>query len=112
MKLDWFDAKSKCKDFGYNILAIKSKDENAAIQNILKNHSEDFAIGGFGFEVDGIWRWDGDREPLTYVNWISGEPVANSLKYCAYIRSNDGLWKTSDCDNETLFICQQISSEQ
>lgn len=92
------------------MVTIKSKEENRAIHEVIKDMNSEILIGGFRFDREDIWRWDNDRTALDYINWDSGEPKQESSDepriYCIFMKPSDGHWKSKWCADEAIFICQ------
>ena len=97
---NWSGANQRCKDYNGHLVTITSKDEQAAIQNMLfhyggkKNY---YWTGGFSVRQDE-WEWI-TREEFTYSNWADGEPnndLGNEFILALY--GSTGKW--NDCPSE------------
>ena len=99
---NWSGANQRCKDYHGHLVTITSKDEQAAIQNMLfhyggkKNY---YWTGGFSVR-ENEWEWI-TREEFTYTNWANGEPN-NDLgnEFILSLYGSTGKW--NDCPAEGI----------
>ena len=70
----WADAKEYCELLGGHLATITSAEENAFLYNYMQNCGYSNAYWGLTDQnVEGVWEWC-TGEPVTYLNWASGEP--------------------------------------
>ncbi|XP_053155223.1 secretory phospholipase A2 receptor [Hemicordylus capensis] len=99
-----------CKKQGSNLLTVKDDNENIFLLEEL--HS-------FGSLVEMIWLnihfltnnntivWF-DGSPLNFSNWGIKEPEPGQLKgnVCIALRTTDGIWQLSPCQERKGFVCK------
>ena len=69
----WMEAKALCESLGGYLVAINSQAEQAFIESLVSKGQKNFYwIGGY-CDTDRVFRWV-TSEPMTYTNWVSGEP--------------------------------------
>ncbi|XP_066490319.1 secretory phospholipase A2 receptor [Tiliqua scincoides] len=107
---DFDEALEFCKKQGSNLLTVKDEDENAFLLEEL--HS-------FGSSVEMIWlniqflaenntvEWF-DGSPIRYSNWGIKKPELGQLKgnVCIALRTSDGVWQLSPCQEKKGFVCK------
>lgn len=99
---NWSGANQRCKDYNGHLVTINTKDEQAAIQNMLfhyggkKNY---YWTGGFSVQQNE-WEWI-TREEFTYTNWAEGEPN-NDLGNEFILAFNGSTGKWFDCPSEGI----------
>ncbi|XP_069791498.1 secretory phospholipase A2 receptor isoform X3 [Narcine bancroftii] len=106
------EAKNICKNLATKsfILHIKDEEENNFILQQVKpySHIADIIWLGIMFDIyDNTLKWF-DGTPITYTNWGAEEPNANhlSVEFCAALRSTDGAWFLTDCEERLGTVCQ------
>ncbi|XP_059617422.1 pulmonary surfactant-associated protein A-like [Phlebotomus argentipes] len=109
--VDWYGATDKCGENQWEMLTIKSPEENTAVHQIIKDFPSDVLIGGYRFDGEKTWHWANDRRAaVNYSNWQQGEPKLDTSEepriYCIYMQPSDGQWKSQWCAEEAPFICQ------
>lgn len=98
--LNWSGANQRCKDYNGHLVTINSKDEQAAIQNMIFHYGAKknyYWTGGFSVRTNE-WEWI-TREEFTYTNWAEGEPnndLGNEFILALY--GSTGKW--CDCPSE------------
>jgi len=69
----WTEAKKHCESLGGYLVTIKSHEEQAFIATLISRGKKNFYwIGGY-CDADRKFRWV-TGEPMTYTNWMAGEP--------------------------------------
>jgi hypothetical protein len=69
----WTDAKAHCESLGGYLVTINSQAEQAFIESLVSKGKKNFYwIGGY-CETNRVFRWV-TGEPMTYTNWVRGEP--------------------------------------
>ena len=69
---------------------------------------ERYWIGLTDEEVEGLWKWAGTDERMTFTDWNHGEPNSwDELEDCVGIAKDDqGRWFDIGCDSMYLPICE------
>uniref|UniRef100_A0A914EC01 C-type lectin domain-containing protein n=1 Tax=Acrobeloides nanus TaxID=290746 RepID=A0A914EC01_9BILA len=107
----WADAKQECLKLESNLASIHSKEENVAIQNLLKRtESSSWAWLG-GQKIGNTWTWI-DRTSWDYTNWF--HPESNPGGACLHNRifSENGSWDNMGCNGKywkRLYVCEKPS---
>ncbi|PAA81135.1 hypothetical protein BOX15_Mlig013028g3 [Macrostomum lignano] len=114
--LIWFDAKHQCEFQGGKLASIVTQEEKAYIAARIKTmKDEDSGILGFwlGFNdraEEGYWVWD-DGEPVTYLNWVAGEPNnAGAGEDCGMIYADSAMWNDVACEKRYASICKKLGN--
>jgi hypothetical protein len=69
----WTDAKAQCEKLGGYLVTINNQAEQAFIESLISKGKKNFYwIGGY-CNADRVFRWV-TGEPMTYNNWVRGEP--------------------------------------
>ena len=65
-------------------------------------------IGLVDEEIEGVWKWSGTDELVTFTDWNRGEPNSwTALEDCVAIAKDDqGRWYDIECDELYLPICE------
>ena len=99
---NWSGANQRCKDYNGHLVTINTKDEQAAIQNMLFHYGGKknfYWTGGFSVQPNE-WEWI-TREDFTYTNWAEGEPN-NDLGNEFILAFNGSTGKWFDCPSEGI----------
>ncbi|CAG9855092.1 unnamed protein product [Phyllotreta striolata] len=74
----FFQAMQFCKFHGMELVSIESKDENdflhEALSKFLTAGDYLFWSSGIKVEPDNRWEWMGTGKPISYFNWLAGQP--------------------------------------
>lgn len=91
--LSWSEAKDKCEELGGTLVAITSKEEQDAVNSLLKNPARDwYSIGGIKAGNDFIWI---TGEKMDYTYWGVGEPNNNGGDEYHMSVYKSGTWNDS-----------------
>lgn len=91
--LSWSEAKDKCEELGGTLVAITSKEEQDAVNSLLKNPARDwYSIGGVKAGNDFIWI---TGEKMDYTYWGVGEPNNNGGDEYHMSVYKSGTWNDS-----------------
>lgn len=119
--LTWSQAESRCQQMGGHLVTIKSEEEQALVEDLLKYGVKGgYYIGCSDTATEGTWKWVDTNETffvgtgssgtaLGYNNWDTGEPNNGSgVEDCGGIYANTGKWNdypggTSEIEG---FICE------
>ncbi|XP_070539201.1 perlucin-like protein [Ptychodera flava] len=105
------DAERVCNGMGASLVIINDADENLFLKAFTR-HQRHIWIGVTDVEVEGVWVWV-DGSPLTYSNWMPGEPNnAGKREHCAHLYSNQhGKWNDYPCSTRFGFICEKAAAQ-
>lgn len=111
-------AKEKCNEFKtFNqikgaLIKIPSSDDNDQVVS-LSPTSGRYYIGLSDWFEEGVYRWRGETDKATYVNWKPGYPLQYNIEQnrdCVVISTNPSdnykMWTTVECSNSWHFICE------
>lgn len=103
--ITWHEAKEFCENMGGHLATITSKEEQEAIESLIKNGTQkQYWLGGYN---DGGWKWV-TGEKWSYTHWASGEPngYRNNESFAQIYRlknpkrsSSFGQWNDISADN-------------
>jgi hypothetical protein len=97
----WTEAKAHCESMRGYLVTITSQEEQTFIEGLISKGQKNFYwIGGY-CNADRVFRWVTD-EPMTYTNWVPGQPDNYQRRQDKIIiyripnpklsRSKDGQW--------------------
>lgn len=111
-------AKEKCNEFKTSnqikgaLIKIPSSDDNDQVVS-LSPTSGRYYIGLSDWFEEGVYRWRGETDKATYVNWKPGYPLQYNIERnrdCVVISTNPSdnykMWTTVECSNSWHFICE------
>merc|ERR1712080_436878 len=102
--MDWFDAMECCYYNGGYLAEPVNQEEQALLEKYIVA-----ADGGGGFALSAYWLGGNDMHhengwiwpsgsPMTYTNWVEGEPSGEDLQDCMAIDSpKEHKWMDLDC---------------
>merc|ERR1712080_574858 len=102
--MDWFDAMECCYYNGGYLAEPVSQEEQALLEKYIVD-----ADGGGGFALSAYWLGGNDMHhengwiwpsgsPMTYTDWVEGEPSGEDLQDCMAIDSpKEHKWMDLDC---------------
>ena len=111
-------ARSLCSDQGGLLVEIDSQEkQNEIFQYLDANPSfrTNYSwLGATDRDVEGNWVWTTSGRPITFTNWLAGEPGPGALldvQDCTEMRRVDeawhaGKWADTQCDNLRQPICE------
>jgi hypothetical protein len=90
--LTWTDAQTQAQALGGNLVSINNAAENQYLVNLFGS-SELFWIGTTDQAEEGNWQWI-SGEPVTYTNWLNGQPdnANNNEDYAIFNWDGAGRW--------------------
>uniref|UniRef100_A0A146L3I5 Lectin n=1 Tax=Lygus hesperus TaxID=30085 RepID=A0A146L3I5_LYGHE len=109
--LTWSAAVVYCKERHGDLASIRSQEENDLIGKMM-NYSGLGAglvhIGGTSARSLRGYFWISDGEPLTYQNWMPGQPSGANKECIAYQRlpASDWKWILMSCNDLRPFACE------
>ncbi|XP_056392425.1 CD302 antigen isoform X1 [Hyla sarda] len=109
-------ARHICKEFGADIISIRSKEENSFLVKMFKTKWKgpaEVLLGMFYDSDDNSLKWF-DKSNVTFLNWGQGQPDHNDLDTCVKMNTQSGLWDVTDCDifSESAVLCKYIAKEK
>lgn len=112
--LTWEDARTFCKTWYTDLVAIQNKEEIAYLNDFLPKHSKYYWIGIR--KINNTWTWVGTRKALTKEaeNWAYQEPNnRRSNQDCVeiYIKRDYevGKWNDEPCGKKKRALCYKGS---
>ena len=107
---DWKSAVQYCRDQNGYLATITTQEENDFLYSYIKQKGYSSAYFGLSDEEsEGTWIWENGEE-VTYTNWHSGKPNAESSSenYAMfYYKYSDGTWNDGSFKEfEKPFICE------
>ena len=91
--LGWSEARKKCEDLGGTLAVITSKEEQDAVNKLLKNADRSwYSIGGVKAGNEFIWL---TGEKMNYTYWGKGEPNNNGGDEYHMSVYKSGTWNDS-----------------
>ena len=111
--LTWDEAQQVCADNGARLAAIADSSVLRFWEDSLHlNYDWDMWLGLTDRAVEGTYVWE-SGDPVSYTNWKSGEPKADSGTYArdCLTMEKDRDWEMSPCDRNNIgnkaFVCQK-----
>ena len=107
-KMNWAAARDDCLRRGAYLVEVESKEEDDFLRGILLTEGEiNHWMGGNDLSKEGQWVWQQSNKPLTYTNWLAGEPsnLHGGEDCLMYFRAL-GSWNDARCINVHLYICE------
>ncbi len=89
--MSWTDAKAYCESQGGHLVTITSHEENEAVRELVASEGGRWCyyMGITDESSEGNWQ-NITGEPLSYTNWISGEPNnENGVEHYGVVRNLD-----------------------
>ncbi|OXB84201.1 UNVERIFIED_CONTAM: hypothetical protein H355_007084, partial [Colinus virginianus] len=113
---NWDDARSYCKTFFTDLVAIQNKEEIEYLNHTLPYHRRYYWIGIR--KVQGTWTWVGTKKVLTEeaANWATREPNNRQFNQdCVeiYIKRQPeaGKWNDEPCTKKKKALCYTASCQ-
>eukprot|EP00033_Pygsuia_biforma_P000995 GCRY01001139.1.p1 GENE.GCRY01001139.1~~GCRY01001139.1.p1 ORF type:complete len:238 (-),score=25.38 GCRY01001139.1:229-942(-) len=125
LKINWFEAVSRCKALGGTLLYIMSEEEQLALQHFLGNSTEEHLVSGNfwlglnDMNISNIWVWEhspfsavwvglstGSAQNNNYANFRANEP--NGSGDCAHMYPStlDYTWDDAPCTALLNHMCR------
>ncbi|XP_034280803.2 pulmonary surfactant-associated protein D-like [Pantherophis guttatus] len=98
------DLRQRCGRAGGQLAAPRTLAENDAVQKIVVQYNKSAFLGITDLKTEGTFRYLNDQ-PLTYINWLPGEPNNNGKENCVEMFSN-GKWNDKSCGEKRLLVCE------
>ncbi|XP_078493515.1 uncharacterized protein LOC100176392 isoform X1 [Ciona intestinalis] len=104
----WKSANDYCATLGGSLVTIQTLDEQEFVTaRGTKTGINALWIGMVQDGMNGPYIWI-DGTPLTFENWIGGQPNDNNGKeLCVLMYTYAGLWSDDNCGLPNGFICQK-----
>jgi Lectin C-type domain len=114
MTSEWILAKMICQNYGMNLAAFKSIEEQNAVVNLTPNVFIDWThVDGIGTEFKNKEEWyhsNGNKIPYS-LNWDHNQPenyIGNEL--CMVVKRKDNTLLYNDCSCTSniarIFLCE------
>uniref|UniRef100_A0A670Z2Y2 Surfactant protein D n=1 Tax=Pseudonaja textilis TaxID=8673 RepID=A0A670Z2Y2_PSETE len=104
-KSNFDDLRQRCAQAGGQLATPRNAAENDAIQKIVLLYNKPAFLGITDLKIKGTFKYLNDQ-PLTYINWVPGEPNNSGGKEnCVEIFSN-GKWNDKSCGEKRLLVCE------
>lgn len=58
-------------------------------------------------EEEGQFKWENSNLPVTFSNWLPGQPDGNEHKNCVDMLQ-DGTWNDRYCTHNNFFVCERV----
>uniref|UniRef100_UPI0037E9578A C-type lectin mannose-binding isoform-like n=1 Tax=Semicossyphus pulcher TaxID=241346 RepID=UPI0037E9578A len=107
-RLCWSDALFYCRDFHWDLLSVRSEEEQREVEKVLRNASFDLTkhvwLGLRRYLRGETWFWmSGDS---TNFNYLKTGPFWRETSPCGGIDTSDRFhWRDFPCDEHLHFIC-------
>lgn len=98
------DLRQRCGQAGGQLATPRNVAENDAIQKIVLLYNKAAFLGITDLKTEGTFKYLNDQ-PLTYVNWLPGEPNNQGKENCVELFSN-GKWNDKSCGEKRLLVCE------
>ena len=109
--LDWWDARSACQFYGYDLLTVNNANENTWIDDHLNAWGGRWWAGYNDLDSEGTWGWASGAN-ASYTNWDTDQPNNWGASWtdgqdCLLLNDRDsGRWNDGECYYEFWFICE------
>ena len=100
--LSWGNAYTTCVRAGLRLASVHSAAENALL--VTAAAGNEVWIGGTDAASEGTWKWSPSGAPLSYTNWIGGEPNDWGGQDCLQVYSS-GKWDDYFCSAKKFHVC-------
>ena len=123
----WSAARNLCEDNGYEMVSIRSSDENDVVWSMISNNTwlgykdmdsssgacheylgyewTDGYTGYYDFE-DYCWPWTDHFSSGGHNNWATGQPNNHDDDQdCARMQIGSGKWYDDDCSDSRDYLC-------
>ncbi|XP_025023010.1 pulmonary surfactant-associated protein D-like [Python bivittatus] len=99
------DLKQKCVQAGGQLATPRNAAENDAVQKVAALYNKSAFLGITDLKTKGTFKYLNDQ-PITYSNWLQGEPNNNQgNENCVEIFTN-GKWNDRACGEKRLLLCE------
>ncbi len=109
---DWQDAENYCEDLGGHLAIITSQEEQALVENIVKNANVACWLGAYKSGQNFVWLFG---EAFNYSNWHPTAPHGEDENYIGIYANNSdtrwsktGKWNVFRASSGTIrgFVCE------
>ncbi|XP_068942367.1 macrophage mannose receptor 1 isoform X1 [Petaurus breviceps papuanus] len=103
----WGQALLECSRIGASLVSIESAVESTFLTYKVEplKSKTNFWIGMFR-NVEGNWLWI-NNNPVSFINWKTGEPSSDRNEDCVELYSSSGLWNNLYCSSYKGYICKR-----
>ncbi|XP_046565167.1 perlucin-like [Haliotis rubra] len=108
----WPEAMIFCDSFGAKLAEISTPSQQQFLESYLTPFKSsintlDVWIGGSDLVVEGRFMWSRSGDPITYSNWVPGEPSSAGYEDClALFTSKNFMWNDAPCETNQMFLCE------
>ncbi|KAH8249785.1 hypothetical protein KR032_012364, partial [Drosophila birchii] len=102
-KLDWFDARDRCRDMDAHLVSIKNYKEWDAITDHL-THCKSYWVDIRNTDDEFMSDTTGMEAP--FLKWDLGQPKMKYDYECVKLRRKCHRMKTKYCSQENYYICE------
>ncbi|XP_039196673.1 pulmonary surfactant-associated protein D-like [Crotalus tigris] len=99
------DLRLKCAQAGGLLATPRNVAENDAIQKIAVMYNKGIFLGITDLKTEGTFKYLNDQ-PITYSNWLQGEPNNNQGKENCVEMFSNGKWNDKSCGEKRLLVCE------
>uniref|UniRef100_A0A8C6X4J8 C-type lectin domain-containing protein n=1 Tax=Naja naja TaxID=35670 RepID=A0A8C6X4J8_NAJNA len=99
------DLRQRCAQAGGQLATPRNAAENDAVQKIVLLYNKIAFLGITDLKTEGTFKYLNDQ-PLTYINWLPGEPNNNAGKENCVEVFSSGKWNDKSCGERRLLICE------
>nr|XP_019924383.1 C-type mannose receptor 2 [Crassostrea gigas] len=113
-EMTWQEAKGECRVRNSHLVELTTIDENDfLLQKSLEigscvptnTYNCGLWIGLNDQEEEGQFKWENSNFPVTFSNWLSGQPDGREHKNCVEMLQ-DGKWNDRHCRRNNPFVCE------
>ncbi|XP_011197952.2 C-type lectin 37Db [Bactrocera dorsalis] len=107
-EMNWFAAYGFCTQLGMKLLTLQSSVDNEVFKKIAEHYKlqeKYYWLAANRLEDDVTFRWGLRGPPLSFGNWISGQPDnTEEVERCVRAEENHE-WDDEDCFTKHFVIC-------
>ncbi|XP_065364681.1 lectin subunit alpha-like [Calliphora vicina] len=112
IKYNWFEAWNECSAKNMSLVAVDTKEKNAALVKILSTKFDKHSniwIGGNDLSDNGSFIWYPTGKRFEFTNWSEGNPDHyTNLEHCVhYFDRTEYEWNDANCMQKMGFICEE-----
>ncbi|KAH8338452.1 hypothetical protein KR059_005077, partial [Drosophila kikkawai] len=109
-KLDWFQAREKCKSMDAHLVSIQNYEEWASITAHL-TRCKSYWVDIRDVNSNSNFRSDTSDQEAPFLKWSHGQPRCKSGYDCVKLRARSHQMKTKYCSQENHYICEAKSRQ-
>ncbi|KAK3546334.1 hypothetical protein QTP70_025673, partial [Hemibagrus guttatus] len=105
--LTWYQARKSCQQQGGELSSITEPHDQTFLSGLTQARGPGLWTGLNNLDDSSGWHWI-NRQPLRYLNWLSGQPSSQPGHTCGVIcQQYDSKWSTDVCSARHGYICQK-----